>query len=323
MKRRAVKILSVLLTATILTTSAVPVYATETADTISGNVTVIEDENNDDVTITKEDKPYLALGADLSDAQKATVLSIMGISADDLADYDVVYVTNAEEHQYLDAYVSSSQIGSRALSSILIAEGKKGSGINISTTNINYCTVGMYKNALTTAGVTDANIIIAGPSSISGTAALVGVLKAYQEMTGKAMEDNVVDAALNELVITGQLEQSIDGLSDEEVEEFIAYVKSVIAENDLSSEEDINAAIDDACQKYNVTLSDSERQQIVSLLLKITSLGIDLDGLVDYAKNLYDSYKDGNGIDLSGISGKGFFSGLLSGIKDFIKNLFS
>ena len=289
MKRRAVKILSVLLTATILTTSAVPVYATETADTISGNVTVIEDENNDDVTITKEDKPYLALGADLSDAQKATVLSIMGISADDLADYDVVYVTNAEEHQYLDAYVSSSQIGSRALSSILIAEGKKGSGINISTTNINYCTVGMYKNALTTAGVTDANIIIAGPSSISGTAALVGVLKAYQEMTGKAMEDNVVDAALNELVITGQLEQSIDGLSDEEVEEFIAYVKSVIAENDLSSEEDINAAIDDACQKYNVTLSDSERQQIVSLLLKITSLGIDLDGLVDYAKNLYDS----------------------------------
>lgn len=323
MKRRAVKILSVLLTAAILTTSAVPVYATETTDTITGNVTVIEDENKDDVTITKEDKPYLALGADLSDAQKATVLSIMGIPADDLADYDVVYVTNAEEHQYLDAYISSSQIGSKALSSILIAEGEKGSDINISTTNINYCTVGMYKNALTTAGVTDANIIIAGPSSISGTAALVGVLKAYQEMTGKTMEDNVVDAALNELVITGQLEQSIDGLSDEEVEEFIAYVKSVIAENDLSSEEDINTAIDDACQKYNVTLSDSERQQIVSLLLKITSLGIDLDGLVDYAKNLYDSYKDGNGIDLSGISEKGFFSGLLSRIKDFMKNLFS
>lgn len=30
--------------------------------------------------------------------------------------------------------------------------------------------------------------------------------------------------------ITGQLEQSIAGLSDEEVEEFIAYIKSVIAQ---------------------------------------------------------------------------------------------
>ena len=109
MKRRAVKILSVLLTAAILTTSAVPVYATETTDTITGNVTVIEDENKDDVTITKEDKPYLALGADLSDAQKATVLSIMGIPADDLADYDVVYVTNAEEHQYLEEVYGTLQ----------------------------------------------------------------------------------------------------------------------------------------------------------------------------------------------------------------------
>lgn len=77
MKRRAVKITSALLTAAILATSAVPVYATEA---VTGNVTVIEDENKDDVTITKEDKPYLALGADLSDAQRATVLSIMGLS---------------------------------------------------------------------------------------------------------------------------------------------------------------------------------------------------------------------------------------------------
>lgn len=90
------------------------------------------------------------------------MLSIMGISPEQLENYDVVYVTNAEEHQYLDAYISSAQIGSKAWSSIVIVEREEGSGLNISTTNINYCTVGMYKNALTTAGVTDADIIIAG-----------------------------------------------------------------------------------------------------------------------------------------------------------------
>lgn len=172
------------------------------------NGTIVQNEDSDNVTIKASDKPYLALGADLNDSQRATILSIMGIDAANLSNYDVVYVTNAEEHQYLDSYISSSQIGTRSLSSVVIVQRDKGSGLNISTTNINYCTVGMYKNALTTAGVTDADIIVAGPTPISGTAALVGVLKAYQEMTGKEISDSVVDTALNELVLTGQLEDS-------------------------------------------------------------------------------------------------------------------
>ena len=276
--------------------------------------------NSDNVTIQADDKPYLALGADLTDAQKNTVLSLMGIDPANLGNYDVVYTTNAEEHQYLDSYISSSQIGSKSWSSVVIVKRDKGNGLNISTRNINYCTVGMYKNALTTAGITDADIIVAGPQEISGTAALVGVFKAYQEMTGEA---DIIDASLNELVVTGQLEQSIAGLSDEEVEEFIAYIKSVIAQNDLKDEASINQAIDDACSKYNVTLSDSERQQIVDLLLKITSLGINLDSLVDYAESLYHSFKDGGG-DSSVLSSVGtFFSNVFSSIADFFKGLFS
>ena len=155
------------------------------------------------------------------------------------------------------------------LSSVVIVQRDKGSGLNISTTNINYCTVGMYKNALTTAGVTDADIIVAGPTPISGTAALVGVLKAYQEMTGKEISDSVVDTALNELVLTGQLEDSLKGVSDAEVEEFIAYIKALIAKDDLTDDAGINGAIDEACEKYGVTLSDDERQQIIDLIKKI------------------------------------------------------
>ena len=283
---------------------------------------VIIDKNNDKVEIGKNDKPYLALGADLTEEQRKTVLGIMGIDPAALGNYDVVYVTNQEEHQYLDSYISSSQIGSRSLSSVLIIERKKGSGLNISTNNITYCTVGMYKNALVTAGITDADIIVAGPTGISGTAALVGVFKAYQEMTGQVIDAEVIDVALHELVVTGELEASIEGLTDEEVEEFIAYIKSVIAENDLSDEASINRVIDEACEKYGVVLSDSERQQIVDLLLKLTSLGIDLDGLVDYAHSLYNSYKNGGGSGILWSIGN-FFSDLFTAIGDFFKGLFS
>ena len=288
------------------------------------NVTgdVIVDENNDNVEIKKDDKPYLALGADLSDDQKNTVLSLMGIDPANLANYNVTYVTNAQEHQYLDSYVDSSKIGSKSWSSVVIVKRKKGNGLNISTNNITYCTVGMYKNALTTAGITDADIIVAGPKPISGTAALVGIFEAYEAMTGEAVQDNVVDAALNELVVTGELEASIQGLTDQEVEEFIAYIKSLIAEKGLTDEKSINEAIDEACDKYGVTLSDDERQKIVDLLLKITSLGIDLSGLVDYAASLYNSFK--NGGSSSGIMASigNFFGNIFSAIGEFFKNLF-
>ncbi|WP_370778632.1 DUF1002 domain-containing protein [Roseburia sp.] len=296
---------------------------TDNSQNISG--TIVQNEDSDNVTIKASDKPYLALGADLNDSQRATILSIMGIDAANLSDYDVVYVTNAEEHQYLDSYISSSQIGTRSLSSVVIVQRDKGSGLNISTTNINYCTVGMYKNALTTAGVTDADIIVAGPTPISGTAALVGVLKAYQEMTGKEISDSVVDTALNELVLTGQLEESLKGVSDAEVEEFIAYIKALIAKDDLTDDEGINGAIDEACEKYGVTLSDDERQQIVDLVKKINSLGIDLNGLVDYAESLYNSFKNGDSSSSGGIAAVvgGFFKSVFSSVGDFFKKLFS
>ena len=79
-----------------------PVYATEAEDA--------QEDNGDDVEITLDDKPYLALGADLTADQQHTVLSYMGIEAADFDKYDVVYVSNAEEHQYLDSYVPKKQM---------------------------------------------------------------------------------------------------------------------------------------------------------------------------------------------------------------------
>lgn len=305
------------------TSSSTNVKGTVTTDTTSDSSEASSETTGDEVVITEEDKPYLALGANLTEEQKNTVLGLMGIDPANLDSYDVVYVTNEEEHSYLDQYIDSSAIGTRSLSSVVIVKREAGNGLNISTSNINYCTVGMYKNALTTAGITDADIIVAGPTSISGTAALVGIFKAYKEVTGEDIDDDVVDAALNELVITGKLEDSIDGLTDEQVEEFIAYVKSVIAEKGLDDEESINEALDEACEKYGVTLTDDERQQIIDLLLKISSLDIDLSALVDYASSLYDSFK-GSG-DASGVfeSIGQFFADLFSGIGDFFKGLFS
>lgn len=259
---------------------------TDEDEEVKGTVTVEEDKNDDKVEIKKSDKPYLALGQDLTAEQRATVLSLMGIDSGKLDEYDVVYVNNSEERQYLGSYIDKGKIGSRSLSSVVIVEREKGNGINISTNNITYCTVGMYKNALATAGISDADIIVAGPFPISGTAALVGVFKAYKEMTGDEIDEENIDAALNELVVTGKLVSS--GTDSDEVEGMIAYVKQAVVEHDLSDESEIRKAIAEGCEKFSIKLTDEEVNEITKLMLKISELDLDLDGLLNAAQSIYD-----------------------------------
>lgn len=265
--------------------------------------------------ITKEDKPYLALGANLTAEQQATVLELLGIKPEELSDYDVIYVTNDEEHQYLGKYVSSDKIGTRSLSSVLVVKREEGHGINITTKNISYCTIGMYKNALITAGITDADIIVAGPTPISGTAALVGALKAYSVMTGEEVSEESMDAALNELVVTGDIAQIVG--DSEKAEELLAYLKQDIIENGLDSKEDIQKAIKKACDKFDITLNQDEIDQLTTLLMKIKDLDLDIDTMKSQAQSLYDKLAD---MDAEGLWDKivAFFQSII----DFFKNLF-
>ena len=134
----------------------------------------------------------------------------------------MITVTNDQEHQYLDAYLPAHVIGSKSLSSVLVSPLAEGSGLQVETHNISYCTVSMYRNALLTAGIQDAEVVVAAPANISGTAALIGAVKAYETMTGEQVAENVLETVTNELVLTGEIG---DVLGDSELaSEIIAYV---------------------------------------------------------------------------------------------------
>lgn len=284
---------------------------------------LITDEEDDHVVIEESDRPYLALGANLTAEQQQTVLELMGIDGSQLDQYDVVYVTNEEEHSYLDSYISSAQIGTKALSSVVIVKKESGNGINVSTKNINYCTIGMYKNALVTAGIEDADIIVAGPTPISGTAALVGVLKAYQEITGEEIPPENVDTALNELVLTGELSEALG--ENTEVEGLIAYIKQKIAEENLNpqDEESIDAIIDDACEQFDVQLTEEQKAEVLSLAKKLSDLDLDVDSLKEQAQSVYDKLAELD-VDTDALAEKAssFWARLWEKIKEFLSKIF-
>ena len=264
----------------------------------------------------------VSMGADLTVEQRAKVLELMDLTEDDLADMDVVQITNEKEHEMLGGYLPNSVIGSRALSCVRV-DKKKSDGIQVTTKNITYCTEGMYQNALITAGIENADVIVAGPTNISGTAGLVGAMEAYQELTGKAISEENKDAAVNEIVATGNLADDLG--SAEDAENLMALVKQKVISADLNSEADILQAIEDAAFQIGVSLTDAEKEQILSLMKKIGDLDIDMDALKQQASDIYDRLKD-LGVDMSDLDKDTIVSAIskfFAGIIEFFKNLFS
>lgn len=314
------KLISLFVTMTLIAAMAVPVAAEQTISFSEDGTATVTDSNQQvvqpevkaedasaqknvtesalealfgapaaDATNSNDVIGYLALGGNLTQDQLTTVLSLLGVAQADLGRYRVVYITNADEHASLDKYIDPSVIGTKSLSSVLVTPAEAGHGVVVTTQNINYCTTNMYRNALITAGVTDADIKVAAPTPISGTAALIGALKAYEQMSGKNVSDSALDTSLDELVTTGELSDSV---ADGKAEEIISYVKALVAANDLNTEEEMRAAIAQAEKDLNVQISDSDKDQIVKLMVKIKSMGIDFNVLMDQADDIYAKYKD-------------------------------
>ena len=265
-----------------------------------------------------EEKPYLSLGADLTASQKSKVLELLDVDEKKLDEYKIVTVTNKDEHKYLDDYLDSSVIGTRALSSVLVEKRDKGEGIDVTTKNITYCTAGMYENALTTAGVTDATVTVAGPFNITGTAALVGAMNAYEDMTGEDISSESKDAATNELVVTSEL---ADQLNDsDKAEQFLALIKEKVLSDDAKSESDINAIIDECSKDLDITITDDQKSQIAELMQKINKLDLNVNDLKEQASKIYDKLSDMD-IDTQGIFEK--IKTVLSSIFAALSGLFS
>ena len=258
----------------------------------------------------------LALGADLSADQRATVLSEMGITEAEAASYETVTITNDMEHQYLDESLGSSVVGSHSLSSVLLIPQESGAGLTVETHNINYCTIAMYRNALLTAGVQDAKVIVAAPMPISGTAALIGAVKAYETYSGTTVSDEAINAATDELVLTGELSDELDS---EQISDLIAYLKQQIAEKGLDDPGKLTELVNEASDKMDLKLTDEQVSRIVDLLLKLDNLDIDAGKLASQAKELYDKL-DAMGIKLDSEKVGNFVTRMVSSIWDLIQS---
>lgn len=273
---------------------------------IFGNVTYVFADSSKVVT----------LGADLNNTQKQTVLDYFGVKKDDAV---ILEVNNLEERKYLKGIASEAQLGTKTFSCAYVEPAKKGNGINVKTANLTYVTSSMIASTLATCGIEDANVIAMTPLSggVSGTGALAGVMKAFEDATGKELSEDKKEIASEELITTSDLG---DEIGQDKATGLINDIKADVIKNGTKDTNQIAETINNITNNYNITLTPSQEKQISELMTKISNQNYDYSKLKNTFKNVSDivdkNLKEA-GIDINRSES------LFSSIGNWFKDLFS
>lgn len=264
---------------------------------------------------TDDGTKRVTMGADLTSAQRKAVYADFGIEEGSVTE---LTVTNKEEREYLEDLVPDRKIGSVALSCIYIERLNEGDGLTIEVHNINYCTENMYKNALLTAGITDAKVIVSAPFPVSGTGALTGVYKAYESMTGESLSALAKSVGAEELVVTGELAEYI---GSEEAAQLISQLKAMLDETQKMSDGQVREEVSKLAKLYNISLSDSQVEQVRSLVRKLE--GLDEEELQSRLTSLANTAKTAS--EAAGVATKVYESvkGFFASVGSFFARIFA
>ena len=214
----------------------------------------------------------VVLGADLNAEQRSQMFADFGLIEGTVP---VLTVTIEEERAHLQDFVPASVIGSRSISSIYIITASPGMGLDISINNINWLTADIYRNALLTAGITDARVTISAPFPVSGTAALTGIYKAFEDITGEALSEEAKRVGIEEAIVTGNLAEALG--DDEQITALINELKLILDEIRYMTDDEVRIEIRYLAVQYDIALTDAQVEQILRLARSLQ--GLDLNAL--------------------------------------------
>lgn len=212
----------------------------------------------------------VTLGADLSDAQKQTMVKYFNVSADQV---QILTVTNQDEHNHLDNIAPQEQIGSHTLSCAYVKPTQSG-GIKVRTANLNWVTGNMIATSLSTSGVKNCEVIAACPMEVSGTGALTGIQMAYEKASGEKLDATKTKLANQEIVTTGEL---ADKVGKDQATTVVNQSKMDVIQNDVQNADEIQNIVINVANQNNISVSQDDIDKIVSLLQQIAQQGYNYD----------------------------------------------
>lgn len=238
------------------------------------------------VNALAQGEEVVSLGENLTQEQRQQMLKLFGVKEDEVK---IIEVTNQEERDYLEGLVSDKTIGTRAISSCYVKPLADGEGIIVETHNITWVTREMFANAMVTAGVENAHVIAGAPFNVSGTAALTGIIKAFEEAEGENLSEEAKKTANEELVTTGELGEDI---GKDKAAELIKEIKERVISEQVKDSDDIRRIIIEISGELNINLSHEQIDQIVNLMEKIRNLDLNVENIREQLGKIAGSLDD-------------------------------
>ena len=256
----------------------------------------------------------VTLGKDLNSDERERILDHFNVNKDDVS---IIEVNNEEERKYLGGIASEAQLGNKTISSAYVEILEKDSGMSVETYNISWVTKEMYESALVTAGVKDAKIIAAAPYPVSGTGALTGVLKAFEEATGKKISEEQKQVANEEVFQTGELGEDI---GKDQASKLIRYIKEEIISKEITNKDDIRDVIINIAGDLNINLEDEQIAKISQLMEKINGLNLNTEEIKNQLKNIGNKIDD---VVRNNEEVRTLLQRILDAIKEFFRSIFN
>lgn len=258
----------------------------------------------------------VTMAADLTPQQQEAILKYFGVN--DKNEVEIVDVNNQDERHYLEGVASEAQVGRKTYSCCYIEPTESGKGVNVRTANLTYVTASMISSTLITAGVKDANVLAAAPFKVSGTGALTGCFKAFEQATGEKLDEDKKELATEEIVTTGKLG---DQYSPEVAAGMVNDMKADVIKNGTSDKTQIAETINNISNNYNIKLTDDNKQELEALLAKIAEQDYkykELEASLNHVAEGVSQQLDELGIDAKTSAP----SGIIYNIKNFFVNIF-
>ena len=253
----------------------------------------------------------VTIGADLNAQQRQMMLDYFGVSENEAM---IINVTNSEERKYLQGVATDAQLGRRTISCAYVEPTAGKDGINVKTANLTWVTSSMIASTLTTAGLTSANVIAAAPYAVSGTGALTGVVKAFEDASGEKLDETKKELANEELVTTGDLG---DEIGQDKAAGVVNDVKNEVIKEGTSDTTQIADIINNVTNNYNVTLTPEQIRALTSLMEKIGAQNYNYNDIKVTLENVKFNINE----NLSAIGENVDTVGLFEKIKHWFANL--
>lgn len=214
------------------------------------------------------EQAVVVIGADLMEDQVEQIYTMFGLTRGTLPE---LTVTNAEERAELRGLMDEAVIAMRSLTCVYMQKLEKGAGLNVTTYNISSCSATMFLNAMLTAGIDDANVLVGAPYPVGGTEALTGIYKAYEALTGVPLDATARELGTRELTMTGELGSAI---GREDSSGIIGDLKQILNETAKMTDQQLRRRIEQIAGEHNVKLTERQIQQLITLCRSLEKLGV-------------------------------------------------